>query len=80
MKKTTIVEVAVGIVLAILISNFFRLGFDDTDNKRLGEMFGKRSRLALYTDHLTGVQYVSAGLFGGITPRLDKDGKPILAK
>lgn len=40
---------------------------DDTDNKEEN----KRSGLALYTDHQTGCQYLSAGLFGGITPRVD---------
>ncbi len=36
-----------------------------------------RSGMHLYTDHGTGVQYLKAGMFGGMTPRLDKDGKII---
>lgn len=42
---------------------------DDTDKS-----FFKRSGLGLYTDHKTGLQYISAGFFGGISPRFDKDG------
>jgi len=68
------------VLIITLAANYFRWGYDDTDDKRPGEMFGKRSGLTLYTDHLTGVQYVKAGLFGVIHPRLDKDGKPILKK
>lgn len=67
-------------VAIVAISNRFRWCYDDTDDKRPGEMFGKRSGLTVYVDHLTGVQYVKAGLFGGSHPRLDKDGKPMLAK
>ena len=37
----------------------------------------RRSGLSVYTDHLTGVQYVKSGFFGDITPRLDRDGLPI---
>lgn len=46
---------------------------DDTDSKK------ERSGLVLYTDFGTGCQYVGT-LFGGITPRLDKDGKPVCVK
>lgn len=37
----------------------------------------RRSGLSLYTDHGTGCQYVAAGFFGELTPRLGADGKPI---
>jgi len=71
------------IILAILtislVANYLRWGYDSTDDKRAGRMFGKRSGLTIYTDNLTGVQYIKGGLFGGVHPRLDKDGKPILA-
>jgi len=36
-----------------------------------------RSGLAIYTDHLTGVQYV--GNANGLCIRIDKDGKPIIS-
>jgi len=36
-----------------------------------------RSGLLLYTDHLTGCQYLKGGTLGGITPRLDRSGKQI---
>lgn len=45
---------------------------DDTDSAT------ERSGLVLYTDHGTGVQYVGTP-FGAVTPRLGKDGKPIIA-
>ena len=68
------------IFLVSTIGNYFRLGYDDTDDKRPGKMFGSRSGLILYTDCRTGVQYVKGGLFGNTTPRLDRDGKLIIAK
>ncbi|MBC9176786.1 hypothetical protein [Pseudoroseomonas ludipueritiae] len=43
---------------------------DDTDSP------SARSGLALHTDHRTGCQYLSA-LFGGVTPRLDGQGKQV---
>lgn len=36
---------------------------------------GKRSGLIVRTDYGTGVQYLESP-FGGLTPRLDADGKP----
>lgn len=42
---------------------------DSTDTKT------ERSGMALYTDALTGCQYLSAG--GGLTPRIDSDGEPV---
>lgn len=36
----------------------------------------KRSNLRIYVDYGTGCQYVGTP-FGGLTPRLDKDGRPI---
>ena len=44
--------------------------YDDTDPPN------GRSGMALYTDHLTGCQYVGKP-FGGITPRLRADGKQL---
>ena len=43
--------------------------YDSTDNVAEKE----RSGLGLYTDHLTGCQYLSAG-FSGLTPRLNVKG------
>jgi Family of unknown function (DUF6440) len=40
---------------------------------------GAHSGIAVYTDHETGVQYVTTG-FGGLTPRIDANGKPMIAK
>lgn len=46
---------------------------DTTDNPIKKE----RSGLILYTDHLTGCQYLKAGYFGGMTPRLNKQQQQI---
>ena len=37
------------------------------------------SGLNVFTDHLTGCQYLKAGL-GGLTPRMDQNGKQICNK
>ena len=69
------------IIVAILIANYFVLGWfepplDDTDNAETGE----RSGLLLYTDNLTGCQYLQAGLIGGMAKRVDRDGNHIGCK
>jgi hypothetical protein len=75
--KMKIILIVFAILILNALSNYFRWGYDSTDNKRPGRTFGKRSGLSLYTDNLTGIQYVKHGFLGSITPRLDKDGKPI---
>jgi hypothetical protein len=45
---------------------------DDTDDK----LTGKRSNMQILIDHGTGCQYLRT-VGGGLTPRLDKDGKPM---
>lgn len=40
---------------------------------------GKRSGMIVYTDHRTGCQYLGT-ILGGITARLDRDGKPVCTK
>lgn len=67
--KTLPTVFAVVIVLngVELIFDEEALKLDDTDN--IADQ--KRSGLKLYTDQLTGCQYISAGLFGGLTPRVD---------
>ena len=50
--------------------------YDDTDDK----VNGTRSGMVLYTDNLTGCQYLKAGLIGGITPRLDVNGNHVGCK
>lgn len=47
--------------------------YDDTDNILQKE----RSGLTLYTDNLTGCQYIKGGIFGGMMPRVDGDGTHI---
>lgn len=48
----------------------FHIGQDTTDGP------DSRSGLALFTDHMTGCQYVGSP-YGGVTPRIDRDGNPI---
>lgn len=57
--------------MVVIVATRFS-AFDDTDNHTTGE----RSGVSLYTDHLTGCQYLGT-LFGGITPRLDQHGNHI---
>ena len=53
---------------------------DDTDLFEEGKTKPvKRSGFAIVTDYGTGVQYLAMPLVG-LTPRLDKDGKPMLAE
>ena len=63
-----------GMVLISVVDN--KMTYDNTDNLAME----KRSGLKLYTDYGTGLQYIKGGLFGGMIPRLDKDGKHINIK
>lgn len=47
--------------------------YDDTDDIENGE----RSGMALYTDNLTGCQYLNASFFAELTPRVDGNGKHV---
>lgn len=65
-------DLAAFLAVFILLSQLWSgAGKDDTDSPD-----GKRSGLTVYTDHKTGCQYLGT-ILGGITPRLDKEGKPI---
>lgn len=64
-------------LLAVLLIIFALLSwmqpYDDSDD----EANGKRSNMSLRVDYGTGCQYLGTGLFGGLTPRLDKDGRHV---
>ena len=64
----------VGIIslLSIITSMSNPLGYDETDDREKGI----RSNMIMFTDHGTGCQYLGRA-FGGLTPRLDIEGKPI---
>lgn len=64
------------IIIAVVLVNLLKRPWhDDSDAP------GKHSGLLIYTDHKTGVQYLSGNPFGiGLTPRLGKDGMPLIAK
>jgi hypothetical protein len=44
---------------------------DDTDPH------DRRSGMRLYRDAMTGCEYLSPGVFGGLTPRLDQHGRHV---
>jgi hypothetical protein len=48
-----------------------------TDRDNSDPIKGRRSGLIVYTDELTGLQYLKGGFLGGITPRLDKNGRHV---
>lgn len=58
--------VLIGVALLSALP-FLKDDFDPTNG---------RSGLKIYTDHRTGCQYIGAGS-GGLTPRLDANGKHI---
>ena len=66
-----LVLVFTGMLTAALIPSKPR-PYDDTDD----QASGTRAGLTLYTDHLTGCQYIGLGN-RAITPRLDTQGHPI---
>lgn len=62
------------IVFAVFMVRFiFFQPYDSTDDHVKKE----RSGMQLYIDHGTGCHYLGTGFFGGLTPRLDQDGKQI---
>lgn len=58
----------VGAVVVLLMLSGSGSNRDSTDSP------DKRSGMRLHTDHLTGLQYLSAP-GGGLTPRLDANGR-----
>lgn len=62
---------AAGLIVAILLSGCDEPPYVDTDDPPA------RSGLSVYTDHGTGCQYLERHIYGGITPRLGSDGKPM---
>ncbi len=71
----TVFAVAAGSVIAALLLNYDKLCRDSTDAPGRGG----RSGLTLYVDHGTGVEYVST-IMGGLTPRVDAQGRPMVRK
>ena len=66
--KKEVLFFLVGLILIASIDSF--IPKDDTDSP------DKRSGMSLYIDNLNGCQYLSK-FFGGLTPRLDNQGKQI---
>lgn len=58
-------------LVAFLWAAYFR-DYDDSDDAEKGI----RSGMMIHVDHKTGCEYFST-IFGGPTPRLDRDGKQI---
>lgn len=68
-KLARAIRVGFGLLFLFLVIQWvFALGKDATDPPH------GRSGMRLHTDHETGCQYLSRG---GLTPRLDRDGKHI---
>lgn len=61
----------IALIIALEIVGHY-LPHDSTDPPN------SRSGLGIYTDHLTGCQYLASGFgFGGLTPRMDANGKQV---
>ena len=63
------------VYMTIVFFGALPIARDDTDPG----LWGARSGMSLYTDALTGCQYLSAGT-SGITPRLNKEGAHVGCK
>lgn len=76
LKKFTIwfcMWFVISLVISFLFNRFTDIGRDDSDSKT------EKSGVKVVTDHLTGLQYLETSR-GGITPRLDIDGKQVISK
>ena len=73
-------DVFFGTFLAIILVGCLASGTPPLFSKRdETDSHDKRSGLVIYTDHGTGVQYV-ATIQGGLTVRVDENGKPMISK
>jgi len=68
--KDFIMYFVFGIIFWVTIANLFEIGYDSTDSEE------GRSGLRLFTDDLTGCQYLGTAM-GGITPRLNEESQHI---
>ena len=67
LKLMTIISILFILIITIIIS----IPIDSTDMSK-----SNRSGMSLYIDNLTGCHYLST-LFGGLTPRMDRNGNHI---
>lgn len=67
------------LLACIIIVSIVGAGIKNWDIDSTDTSDDERSGMSLYTDALTGCQYLGAG-FGGITPRLDKDGHHVCSE
>lgn len=63
-----------GALLGIVLAGVLLAAYSQRDDS---DPPGGRSGMHIYTDHLTGCQYLRPGSYSGITPRLAADGKQI---
>ena len=61
-------------IILIFLAMLLYTSFSSTDSTDVSKF--NRSGIRLYIDNLTGCHYL-APLFGGLTPRLDKNGNHI---
>ena len=69
----------IDIVVTLAVIAFVAMTWTIYTEKDDSDAPDKRSGLTLHTDNLTGCQYFSR-LFGGVTPRLDRNGKHLGCK
>lgn len=70
-------DVLAGAILGLLIAHLWGQPKWDSTDDRANKV---HSGLTVYTDHATGVQYLSNTWGITLTPRLDKDGKTYKGK
>jgi len=63
----------IAVVLIVPLIADWLTPYDDTDDIDNGV----RSGMILYTDHLTGCQYLKASFFAELTPRTDGSGNHV---
>lgn len=70
MKNYIVKFVVVWFIICWVLIYFQSIDTTDIDKHN-------RSGMKLYIDNMTGCHYLEAGMIGGITPRLDRNGKQI---
>lgn len=72
-------NIVFGVIFATVLLGCLASGYNPIFSKKDDTDGDKRSGLIVYTDYGTGVQYV-ANIQGGMSVRVDKDGKPMTIK
>lgn len=62
-----------------LVSDYFRWGYDSSDDLRIEQTFGQRSDMQIRRDAATGCQYLESSE-GHLTPRLEPSGAQLCVR